>query len=369
MEVQRVLRMNGGDGETSYANNSTVQERAISKAKTIVEDSAVALYCTTLAKSLGIADMGCSSGANTLLVVSEIIDAIDRKCRHLGCPSPEFRVFLNDLPGNDFNTIFKSLPGFYEKLKRDKGPDFGPCFIAGMPGSFYGRVFPTNSLDFVHSSYSVHWLSQVPPELQKGMGGLLNKGNIYMAKTSHPAVFKAYLEQFERDFFLFLRSRSEEMTYAGRLVITLMGRRSLDPSSGECCYIWELMAQSLMDMVSQGIIEEAKVDSFNLPHYTPSIQELIAVIETEGSFHLDRSEIIEINWDPTNDDDNMLDKFTSGWNVAKIMRAVSESMLASHFGEAIMDDLYKRYGEKVAEHLSMEKTKHINLIISLSKKF
>ncbi|RWR86366.1 salicylate carboxymethyltransferase-like protein [Cinnamomum micranthum f. kanehirae] len=53
-------------------------------------------------------------------------------------------------------------------------------------------------------------------------------------------------------------------------------------------------------MVSQGIVQEAKLDSYNSPHYTPSVKELKAVINMEGSFHLDKLQITKVNWD-TND--------------------------------------------------------------------
>lgn len=114
------------------------------------------------ADSIGIGDLGCSSGPNTLLVISEILNVIYAKWCLQGCgSSPEFRVYLNDLTTNDFNNVFGSLPAFYTKLKEEKGSGFGPCFIVGMPGSFYGRLFPTKSMHFVHSSSSLHWLSQV----------------------------------------------------------------------------------------------------------------------------------------------------------------------------------------------------------------
>ena len=72
-----------------------------------------------------------------------------------------------------------------------------------------------------------------------------------MASTSPLNVFKAYHEQFQRDFSLFLECRAEEVVEGGRMVLTFLGRRSDDPSSKECCYIWELLAMALNDMVSE----------------------------------------------------------------------------------------------------------------------
>lgn len=94
---------------------------------------------------------------------------------------------------------------------------------------------------------------QIPQGLQDEMGESLNKANIYMAESSPPAVFKAYLEQFQKDFSLFLKLRSEEMTCKGRMVLTLMGRITEEPSSGESRYVWDLLAQELNKMVSKVI--------------------------------------------------------------------------------------------------------------------
>lgn len=130
--------------------------------KPILEESIVELYCAMLPDCLKIADLGCSAGPNTFLVVSEIIDTIEETCQRLNHTSPPcLQAFLNDLPGNDFNTIFKSLPSFCKRLEREKGNKFGQCFVSGAPGSFYGRLFPPNSLHFVHSSYAIMWISKV----------------------------------------------------------------------------------------------------------------------------------------------------------------------------------------------------------------
>ena len=108
-----------------------------------------------------IADLGCSSSKNTLLVASNIIDIVYEVCTENNGKPLQFEVCLNDLFGNDFNNIFKMLPDFYAKFGKEKSANPGLCFVSAVPGSFHGRLFPVKSLHFVHSSYSVHWLSQV----------------------------------------------------------------------------------------------------------------------------------------------------------------------------------------------------------------
>ncbi|XP_061360960.1 S-adenosyl-L-methionine:benzoic acid/salicylic acid carboxyl methyltransferase 3-like [Gastrolobium bilobum] len=381
MKVAQVLHMNGGVGEASYANNSLVQRKVISLTKPLIEEAITTLYSSTLPRSLAIADLGCSSGPNTLLVISDIIKAVENLCRRLKHKSPEYKVFMNDLPGNDFNNIFKSLDSFKEKLRDEIETGIGPCYFYGVPGSFYGRVFPNRSLHFVHSSYSLQWLSKVPEGVEN------NEGNIYMASTSPLNVFKAYYEQFQRDFSLFLKCRAEELVEGGRMVLTFLGRRSDDPSSKECCYIWELMAMALNDMVLQGIIKKEQVDTFNIPQYTPSPSEVKLEVLNEGSFTINRLDVSEVNWNPVDNwnafdfESEMSESLSDGdfgseisesfsdgaYNVAQCMRAVAEPMLVSHFGEAIIDQVFSRYQEILADRMSKEKTEFINVAILLTR--
>ncbi|XP_030459203.1 probable jasmonic acid carboxyl methyltransferase 2 [Syzygium oleosum] len=368
MEVMTVLHMNKGTGETSYAKNSTLQSKIISVAKPFVEEAILEVLCSNIPESLGIADLGCSSGPNTLSVISEVIDIVHAKCVNMRRLSPEIRVYLNDLPGNDFNNIFMSLPEFHKKLKVDKGAGFGPCFVSGMPGSFYGRLFPRKSLHFVHSSSSLHWLSQVPSGLDGKAGPTLNKGKLYISKTSPECVARAYADQFKRDFVLYLESRSAEMVTGGRMVLSLMGRISNDPSA-ESAFLWELLSLVLMAMASKGLVEETKVDSFNAPYYAPSTEELKSEITREGSFTIDYLETFEASWDYFGCGEEYVP--FSGERVAKMVRAVVESMLESHFGGGIlvvMDELFRRYAEMVDDHLSKNRAKNILVVVSLTRR-
>ncbi|KAI6688815.1 hypothetical protein NL676_025643 [Syzygium grande] len=363
-----VLHMNKGAGETSYAKNSTLQGKIISVAKPFAEEAILEVLCSDIPKSLGIADLGCSLGPNTLSVISEVIDIIHAKCVNMRCLSPEIRVYLNHLPSNDFNNIFMSLPEFHKKLKVDKGAGFGPCFVSSVPGSFYGRLFPRKSLHFVHSSSSLHWLSQVPSGLDGDAGPALNKGKLYISKTSPECVARAYVDQFKRDFVLFLESRSAEMVTGGRMVLSLMGRISNDPSA-ESAFLWELLSLGLMAMASKGLIEETKVDSFNAPYYAPSTEELKCEITREGSFTIDYLETFEASWDYFGYAEEYVQ--FSGKRVAKMVRAVVESMLESHFGGGIlvvMDELFRRYAEMVDDHLSKNRAKNILVVVSLTRR-
>ncbi|KAH1206419.1 Salicylate carboxymethyltransferase [Glycine max] len=365
MKVAQVLHMNGGVGHASYGNNSLVQEKVICLTKPIREEAITSLYCNTVPRSLAVADLGCSSGPNTLLVVSEFIKIVEKLCRELNHKSPEYKVFLNDLPGNDFSNIFKSLDSFKEKLCDEMESGIGPCYFSGVPGSFYGRVFPNQSLHFVHSSYSLQWLSKVPEGVDN------NRGNVYIGSTSPTNVARAYYEQFQRDFSLFLKCRAEELVKGGRMVLTFLGRRSDDPSSKDGGYIWELMATALNDMVLQGIIKEEQLDTFNIPQYTPSPSEVELEVLKEGSFASNRLEVSEVNWNAF-DDWNTLE-FESersdtlsdgGYNVAQCMRAVAEPMLVSHFGEAIIEEVFSRYQQILTDRMSKEQTKFINVTVA-----
>ncbi|EFH45073.1 hypothetical protein ARALYDRAFT_916576 [Arabidopsis lyrata subsp. lyrata] len=135
-----VLSMKGGDGEHSYANNSEGQKSVASNAKpVVVENVKEMIVKMDFPSCIKVADLGCSSGENTLVVMSEIVNTIIATYQQKSKNPPEIVCCLNDLPDNDFNTTFKLIPAFHKKLKMNVKEK---CFISGVPGSFYSRLFP-----------------------------------------------------------------------------------------------------------------------------------------------------------------------------------------------------------------------------------
>ncbi|CAN8314117.1 unnamed protein product [Cochlearia groenlandica] len=354
--------MSGGDGNNSYSTNSLLQRRVLLKANPIlIKNTKGMMINLNFPKCIKVADLGCASGQNTFLTMSEIVNTINVLCQQWNQNPPEIDCCLNDLPENDFNTTFKLIPLFHKMVKSE-----GLCFVHGVPGSFYSRLFPRNSLHFVHSSYSLHWLSKVPGGLEE------NTSSVYITTSSLPSAYKAYLNQFQRDFTIFLKTRSEEMVSNGRMVLTFVGRNTLvDPLYRDCRHVWTLLSKSLRDLVSEGLLSSSKVDSFNVPFYDPSKEEVKEIIEIEGSFAINDFESYGFDLGHSNnDEDVMLHSYKSktGLKEAKCIRAVSESMLVAHFGDEIIDQLFNKFAYHFSEHGSCMNKTMITLVVSLIRK-
>ncbi|KAK6804224.1 hypothetical protein RDI58_002008 [Solanum bulbocastanum] len=119
-----LMHMNAGNGECSNASSSTLQREAIQEAKPVLEDAIKKMFNNIIGdfpkSCFNMADLGCSSGPNTLFTVSNIIKIVQVLCHEKSCKMPEFQAYLNDLPDNDFNTIFKSIPSFHRRSQRSR---------------------------------------------------------------------------------------------------------------------------------------------------------------------------------------------------------------------------------------------------------
>ncbi|AES80745.2 SAM-dependent carboxyl methyltransferase [Medicago truncatula] len=322
--------------------------KVIMQVHTILEENMISIVSNkSLTKSCWkIAELGCSSEPNSLMSISNILNIINKTSLKLNNGiSPVFQIYLNDLFENDFNTIFKLLPDFYQQKK---GENVEECFIGATPGNFYGRLFSNNYIDFFHSSYSLHWLSQAPKGLAKN-GEPLNKGNIYISSTSPPSVYE---------------SRFAELTSDGMMALTFVGRETTITSSQGA------IVMVLNEMVQEGLVEEAKLDLFNLPVYHPTIEEVKQVIEAEASFTLQTLNTFKIGCDANLQDDivdYVEDSKMRGEFIAKYHRAVYEPLLIAGFGENIMDELFSRFAKLIAQLIEIETLEFTNIVLFMTK--
>ncbi|KAI3981255.1 hypothetical protein MKX01_023269 [Papaver californicum] len=115
--------MNGGTGQHSYVQNSSLQRRGLDLSQGMIKEAIAKEFnvqnqlMNNPNTTFRIVDLGCSVGTNSLIAVNAIIEAMDLKFESYfrgpelkKTATPEFQVYFNDIASNDFNTLFASIP-------------------------------------------------------------------------------------------------------------------------------------------------------------------------------------------------------------------------------------------------------------------
>ncbi len=173
MKLEKMISMVGGDGEFSYQRMGVIQGYTIKKLEPLLVE-AIKHMSLPEHGPLHIADLGCSTGRNSINYVNLIVKCIterytkaaDETSGHVTTCMPEMLVFFIDLPANDFNNLIQLLAS---KAENDddsigvNGVDVRRAnyFSTTMGGSFYNRLLPKDSMHFVISTWAVQWISQV----------------------------------------------------------------------------------------------------------------------------------------------------------------------------------------------------------------
>ncbi|KAK4380583.1 hypothetical protein RND71_002445 [Anisodus tanguticus] len=355
------LPMNDGNGVYSYRKNSQLQKEGSDVMMGLIKEAILEkmdikiLLASTSNASFHIVDFGCSIGPNTFLAMQNIIEAVTHKYQTQSKNiqiSPEFQVFFNDHVTNDFNTLFKSLP-----------PE-RRYFASAVPGSFYGHLFPSRSIHFAYSSYSLQWLSKTPEELVDEKSRSWNKGKIHYIDASKE-VTSAYVAQFENDMEVFLNARAKEIVEGGMIVMILPGKHSeLDHSQVAAGFnVLKFFESSLTDMINEGILEETLVDSFNVPLYVASPKDMTKVVKRNDYFSIERMEITESQ-------SKIVDE-ADAKSLIIHLRATLEGIFTKYFGVKISDEMFARTMDKCEEisaWMKVEYKKASQLFVVLKRK-
>ncbi|KAH9618821.1 hypothetical protein KSS87_018544 [Heliosperma pusillum] len=321
-----------------------------------------------------VVDLGCSSGSNTIYIIDVIINHVAKRYEAAGSVAPEFSAFFSDLPSNDFNTLFQLLPNYYydgegggtmeECLASDKHRSY---FAAGVPGSFYRRLFPARSIDVFHSAFSLHWLSQIPENVLDKRSKAYNKGRVCI-HGANEITANAYKKQFQSDLAAFLKARAVELKRGGSMFLVCLGRTSLDPTDqgGAGLLFGTHFQDAWDDLVQEGLITSEKRDSFNIPVYAPSLQDFREVVEANGSFAINKLEVFRggsplVVSQPDNEAE-------VGQALATSCRSVCGVLVDAHIGDRLSGELFtrvERRGMSQAKEL-LEQLQFFHIVASLS---
>lgn len=115
----------------------------------------------------------------------------------------------------------------------------------------------------------------------------------------------------------------------------------------------------------------SKVYSFNMPFYDPTKEEVKEMIRNEGSFEMDDLEIHGFDLGQSNQEEDYRlysQRSKAGQKEAKCIRAVSEPLLAAHFGDDIIDALFNKFAYHASQHASCMNKTTVSLVVSLIRK-
>ncbi|KAK6132983.1 hypothetical protein DH2020_033274 [Rehmannia glutinosa] len=358
MKLERLLSMKGGRGESSYLNNSQAQGEHARSTLHLLRETLDGMRLSSPEFPFVVADLGCSCGSNTLNTMDFIINHMTKRYKDAGLDPPEFSAFFSDLPSNDFNTLFHLLP-----------PSDGhrSYFAAGVPGSFHRRLFPAKSVDFFYSAFSLHWLSQIPDVVLDERSTAYNKGRIFIHGANESTVYP-YRKQFQSDLGRFLSSRSKELKCGGSMFLVCLGRTSSDPTDqgGAGLLFGTHFQDAWEDLVHEGLITSEQRDKFNIPVYAPSLEEFKEVVEADGSFIINKLQVIR-GGSPlvVNHPD---DAAEIGGALANTCRSVTGVLVDAHIGDRLSDELFSRVASRAmsqAEDL-LEQLQFFHVVASLS---
>ncbi|XP_023536087.1 indole-3-acetate O-methyltransferase 1-like [Cucurbita pepo subsp. pepo] len=371
IKLERMLSMKGGKGEASYANNSQAQAQHARSVLHLLKETLDGVHLNSPELPFVVVDLGCSCGSNTIYIIDVIIKHIIKRFEALAVDPPEFSAFFSDLPGNDFNTLFQLLPplatyggSMEECLAADNHRSY---FAAGVPGSFYRRLFPARSIDVFHSAFSLHWLSQVPESVVDVRSTAYNRGRVSIHGANEAAA-AAYRKQFQTDLAGFLWARAHELKRGGSMFLVCLGRTSLDPTDqgGAGLLFGTHFQDAWDDLVQEGLISSEKRDSFNIPVYAPSLQDFKEVVEADGSFSINKLEVFK-GGSPlvVNQPD---DAAEVGRALANSCRSVSGVLVDAHIGDRLSEELFSRVERRATNHAKdlLEKLQFFHIVASLS---
>ncbi|XP_042509590.1 loganic acid O-methyltransferase-like isoform X2 [Macadamia integrifolia] len=208
-----------------------------------------------------------------------------------------------------------------------------------------------NIMEAVELKYLLHGLGSylpefqiVPTELEDETCLAWNKGRIHYT-SSQREVVEAYSVQYAKDMDSFLHARAQEIVCGGLMALLIPSLPDeTNPSQSRLIELFELLESSLKDMINMGFSSEAEVDSFNVPVYQPSTQELEGLIERNGCFSIERLETLDRSMDHIIDIEKCI-------NLQ--IRPILEELIRRHFGSEIIDTLFDQFDKRVAEPSSI----------------
>ena len=254
------------EGHGAYSHNSQVQAAGLSPGLPLVAHAAETVALAAGPEPIVIVDYGCSEGRNSLGPIATAIKAMRARVDR----QRAICVVHNDLPQNDFTTLFQTLASDPQSYLRENPA----VFPYAVGRSFYEQVVPSESVTLGWTSWSVQWLSCVPAPIPD---------QLQIAFSRDAAAGTAYARQAAQDWAGFVSLRERELRSGGRLVVVTMAC----DENGDFGYDAQLAAMygALTELVDEGLVQPKEQQKMAIPTYGRTRDEFLAPFGPAGGVH------------------------------------------------------------------------------------
>ncbi|MFM0340203.1 class I SAM-dependent methyltransferase [Paraburkholderia fungorum] len=288
------------EGRGAYNRHAGLQAAGGALALNALKQAAASVVLETADQPIVIAEYGASQGRNSQLPMRVAITGLRSRVG----PDRPILVYHEDLPINDFGSLFEVLDSDPDRYVRDD-PHVYPCAIGR---SFYESVLPPAYVHLGWSSYAAMWLSRIPTPVADHIYVPCMKG----------AASVAFREQGKRDWQKFLSLRAAELRPGGRLVVVLPGadddgRTGFEPLMNDANDV-------LTQMADEGALTEDERAHMVLATFGRPLHELLTAFAIGGRFcalsveHCERLPLPDAVWDDflqDGDGERMVSRYAS----------------------------------------------------------
>jgi hypothetical protein len=254
----------GMEGRGAYNLHAQLPARGGALAIPLLEQAARRLALDAGDEAVVVADYGCAQGRNSFSPLRAAIEIL----RGRAGPQRPIMVFHEDLPINDFNSLFAVLASDPESYTRGDVGVF-PCAIGR---TFYEAVLPASQVHLGWSSYAAMWVRAIPTHIPQHIFVPCAKGDVR-------AVFD---RQAAEDWRRFLSLRARELRPGGALVVAVPGCDENGQSGFEP--IMDDAVSVLEEMVSAGVVTADERQRMVIGAWPRSCAELLAPFANDGVF-------------------------------------------------------------------------------------
>ena len=290
-----------------------------------------------------VADYGAATGVNSMAAVRAVVEAVRERRR-----AQPVAALHNDLPSNDWNTLFRNVESSPDSYRTVNGP---AVVTLASAISFFEPAAPSGVVHLGMSFSAAHWLRTQP--------SVTVPNGFYFCEATG-ATRDALVEQADRDWTAFLAARAADLAPGGRLLVQMVGTDA--DGNVTARKLLRAMADVAGDMARAGLLDAGAVDRYILAAYARTVEEVRAPYATSGSVFHDVFTEIECRTDPVPNPyftkweaDHDADAYANSY--AAFVRGFTESSLREHLFtpgvndgtvDAALDDYFARVTARFA---------------------